>query len=203
MLRPRTSVIIATYNAGDYLSVAIKSVLQQTTGDLELIVVDDGSTDGSTDCVHTINDKRLRYVYQENAGQTKAKNRGIAEAVGEFVGFCDADDYWYPDKLEKQLPLFSVSSEVGVVFSLAQKIDESGSPTDSEWAMPYRGRVLEQLFMHNFVPFGTSIVRRACLEKVGLFDNDLRMGIDWDLWLRIATHYNFDFVDEPTYAYRV
>src|SRR4030095_853063 len=105
MRSPSVSVIIATYNSGPYLRAAIGSVLCQSVGDLELIVVDDGSTDGTRELVEQIHDDRMSYLWQANAGQTSAKNRGVREAKGKFIGFCDGDDYWYPNKLELQLPL--------------------------------------------------------------------------------------------------
>lgn len=203
MSKPLVSVVIATYNAGPYLQEAIDSVLCQTVSDLELLVIDDGSTDGTRALVEAISDRRLSYVWQANAGQTSAKNHGIRLARGTFIAFCDGDDFWYPNKLELQLPLFAASPAVGVVYSAVEQIDEHGRALDHSASPLHRGNVTEQLFMSNFVPFGTSVVRRECIERVGAFDEALRMGIDWDLWLRISAHYEFDYVAAPTYAYRI
>jgi glycosyltransferase involved in cell wall biosynthesis/peptidoglycan/xylan/chitin deacetylase (PgdA/CDA1 family) len=202
MSSPLFSVVIATYNAGPYLREAIRSVLDQTVEDLELIVVDDGSTDDTRALVASIQDPRLTYVWQENAGQTAAKNHGIRLAKGQFIGFCDGDDFWYLDKLASQLPLFE-NPTTGVAYSWIEVIDEHGKVSEPPRQPQVRGNVTEKLFMTNFVPFGTAVVRRACLEKVGSFDSSLRMGIDWDLWLRVSAHYEFDFVPRATYAYRV
>jgi glycosyltransferase involved in cell wall biosynthesis len=203
MTSPLVSVVIATYNSGHYLSQAIESVLQQTVNDLEVIVIDDGSTDGPRNLVASIDDPRLRYVWQANAGQTVAKNHGARLARGEFVAFCDGDDFWYENKLELQLPLFSKSPSVAVVYSPADTIDEHGHPLGDTLFTPHRGTVTHALFMRNFVPFGTAVVRRRCLEEVGGFDESLRMGIDWDLWLRISVRHQFDYVEQSTYAYRI
>lgn len=203
MSRPIVSVVIATYNSGTYLKDAIESVLKQSMPELELLVIDDGSTDGTRALVQSFSDKRLRYIWQSNAGQTSAKNHGIREATGEFIGFCDGDDYWYPDKLELQLPMFSKSPDVGVVYSATDIIDERGTFIEKSKLALHRGNVTDRLFMTNFVPFGTAIVRRKCIEEHGAFDEQLRMGIDWDLWLRISANYLFDFVPESTYAYRI
>lgn len=203
MTKPLVSVVIATYNAGNYLSEAIESVLGQTVGDLELLVVDDGSTDGTRDLVAQIHDARLTYLWQENAGQTAAKNHGVSKARGDFIGFCDGDDYWYANKLELQLPLFERSAAVGVVYSAADEIDEHGNPLGRALVAAHRGVVTPELFLRNFVPFGTAVMRRACVERLGAFDSALRMGIDWDLWLRVSAHYEFEFVAQATYAYRI
>jgi len=153
--------------------------------------------------VEQIHDDRLSYLWQANAGQTSAKNRGVREAKGKFVGFCDGDDYWYPHKLELQLPLFCKSQAVGVVYSAVDTIDANGNFLDQPPSDFYRGDVLERLFLSNFVPFGTAVVRRECIEQVGAFDGSLSMGIDWDLWLRISASYEFDYFPGPTYAYRI
>lgn len=203
MGRPKVSVVIATYNCGAYLTEAVASVLGQTVSDLELIVVDDGSTDDSRERVAAFRDERLRYAWQPNAGQTVAKNHGVRLAVGEFIGFCDGDDYWYPEKLAVQLPLFEGDPRVGVVYSGIDTIDGAGRRLDVPERPRFRGDVLDAMFLTNFVPFGTAVVRAACLARVGAFDETLRMGIDWDLWLRVSAHYRFDYVDAATYAYRV
>lgn len=200
---PFVSVVIATYNSGPYLREAIGSVLSQTVSDLELIVIDDGSTDGTKDLVTEFQDERVRYVWQKNAGQTSAKNHGVRLALGDFIGFCDGDDYWYPKKLELQLPLFQKDPLLGVAYSPADTIDQHGARLAEIIPAPYRGDVTQELFLSNFVPFGTALVRRQCMEAVGGFDPALSMGIDWDLWLRISARYHFDHTEESTYAYRI
>jgi len=203
MTKPLVSVVIATYNSGPYLREAVGSVLRQSVSDLELLVVDDGSTDGTRELVEQIHDARLTYIWQENAGQTAAKNHGVARARGDFIGFCDGDDYWYANKLELQLPLFERSPAVGVVYSAADEIDEHGQSLGRAMVAAHRGVVTSELFLRNFVPFGTAVIRRQCVERLGAFDSALRMGIDWDLWLRVSAHYEFDFVAQATYAYRI
>lgn len=203
MTSPLVSVIIATYNSGRYLQDAIDSILAQTVPDLELLVIDDGSTDDTRSRVAEISDPRLTYIWQRNAGQTAAKNAGVRRARGDFIGFCDGDDYWYGNKLELQLPKFADAPETGVVYSPADTIDEQGKPLGEVLAEGYSGSVTQELFLRNFVPFGTALVRRQCLEEVGGFDDSLAMGIDWDLWLRVSARYHFDFVPQSTYAYRI
>jgi glycosyltransferase involved in cell wall biosynthesis len=203
MSTPIVSAIIATYNAGHYLEEAIRSILAQTMPDLELLVIDDGSTDGTRALVAGFTDPRVRYVWQENAGQTSAKNHGLRLARGNFIGFCDGDDFWYPNKLDLQLACFQKNPRLGVVYSPADKIDEQGRPLGAAIAEEFRGKVTDALFLRNFVPFGTALVRRACVERTGGFDPALKMGIDWDLWLRVSVDFEFEYLTTSTYAYRI
>jgi glycosyltransferase involved in cell wall biosynthesis len=203
---PKVSVVIATYNMGQYLGAAIDSVLAQTVGDIEVHVVDDGSTDSTREVIGAYaGDPRLHYHRQANSGQTKAKNLGISKSTGEFVAFCDADDIWTPDKLAIQMPLFEQGEDIGVVYSRKQPIRPDGTalPMPPDVEEHPSGRVTEALFKNNFIPFGTAVVRRKCIDELGAFDERYRMGIDWELWLRISTRYRFQFADTVTYLYRI
>jgi len=206
MNQPLVSVVITCYNYGHFLQTAIESVLNQSFQDFEMIVVNDGSTDNTDDVMHKYSGlKNLKYINQKNSGQAVAKNVGIKNSSGKFIAFLDADDLWTKDKLEKQMPLFT-SPKVGVVYSGLNFIDEQGNKIDSQRTNPHlafrSGDVVQYLFFDNFVPFSSSIVSHECFTKVGLFDESLSMGIDWDLWLRIAVFYKFDYVDEPLLIYR-
>ena len=195
---PLVSVVIATYNMAAFLPFAIQSALAQTYRNIEVLVIDDGSTDNTADVVvpHLAN-PRVRFLSQKNSGQAVAKNRGIRESGGQYVAFLDADDLWAPDKLELQLPLFAASSSVGVVYSALSRIDDKGDRLPDIPISLHRGRVTGVMLISNFVGFGTSVVRRECFERLGLFDETLGMGIDYDLWLRISTEYEFDYVNRP------
>lgn len=201
---PLVSVVIATYNMGQYLEQAINSILQQRWNNLEVIVVDDGSTDNTPELMQKYaQELRVRYIRNPNQGQPKAKNCGIKQARGEYIAFCDADDLWEPFKLSVQMPLFE-NPAVGVVYSEVSNIDEhnnrySREPNETR----YIGKVTNPLLIENFVPFGTAIIRRACVEKNGMFDEEFRMGIDWDLWLRYSLDWEFAYTPERTYIYRV
>jgi len=203
---PETSVVITCYNYARYLDGCLRSVLDQTYQDYEIIVVDDGSTDGTPQIMEQFSDvPNLRYIRQENRGQASAKNKGIQEAQGRFVSFLDADDLWERDKLARQVRLFD-NPAVGVVYSRAHLIDQDGNPLTlhfgGQYLTPRSGRVSQWLLFDNFIWFSSSVVRKECFEKIGVFDETLSMGIDWDLWLKISTQYEFDFVDEPLLAYR-
>lgn len=203
--QPLVSIVIATYNYAKYLPIAIESALNQTYKNIEVIVVNDGSTDNTNEAIAPhLNDKRIRYIKQTNSGQTFAKNCGIKNSQGEYIAFLDADDYWMPDKLEKQLSLFSADSAVGVVFSLMKIVGPDNEKVETlKTLKPYKGWVTNHLIIDNFVPFSSSLVKRECLEKIGNFDETLRMSIDWDIWLKISINYKFDFVDEELIAYRI
>jgi glycosyltransferase involved in cell wall biosynthesis len=196
------SIVTASKNYARFLPFAVDSVLAQTFTDWELIVIDDGSTDNTSEVIAPyLVDPRIRCVKSDRLGQSRAKNLGIALSRGEFVAFLDADDIWDATKLEKQLPLFR--GEVGVVFSRRHLIDESGNrlPPRND-PPPPRGRVLNEIFVQNFVCFSSCVVRRELFDRVGRFDESLDLAIDYDLWLRAAPHVSFDYVDEPLVHYR-
>lgn len=202
--KPLVSAIIATYNMGQYLSGAIQSVLDQKNVALELIVVDDGSTDATRAIVERyLTDSRVRYIYQANGGQTKAKNAGLRAARGRYIGFCDADDMWHSDKLSLQLPLMEKDPRTAVVYGRICPIDAKGAALESDATLGYTGHITEQLFIENFIPFGSALIRRSALDEVNGFDEARRMGIDWDLWLRISVNHRFDFTPSVVYFYRV
>ena len=202
---PLVSVVIATYNCAEYLAQAIDSVLAQTYPNLEVQVVDDGSSDHTKAVLSRYRaDPRVHCHEQANAGQTSAKNRGIRESTGEFIAFCDADDIWLPHKLAVQIPVFAGRDRLAVVYSRVAAISPDGKRLTGPRIDHYvSGRITEALFKTNIVPFGTAVIRRACLQEMGSFDERYRMGIDWELWLRLSTHYEFHFVDEVTYLYRI
>lgn len=202
--QPLVSVVIATYNMGAFLPQAIDSVLGQTYRNLEVIVIDDGSSDNTRDSVQPyVGLENFRYVHQENRGQPRAKNAGVRLCRGELIAFCDADDIWMHDKLEHQVPCFRDNPNLAVVSSEIGEIDEHGAYLGLRTLERYSGRILEKMLIKNCISFGTSIVRKDVMHEVGMFDENLPMGIDWDLWLRIAVKYEFLHLNRVTYHYRV
>src|SRR5262245_1879162 len=202
-MTPTVSVVIASYNFGRYIAAALESVRLQTFGDFEAIVVDDGSTDESLAIVgQFLDDDRFRLVRQRHHGQARAKNRGLEEARGEFVAFLDADDYWLPHKLERQLEYFRDPS-VGVVFSRRTLIDADGHiRLVPDGPLP-TGIIADEMFRQNFICFSSAVLRSEVVDHVGRFDERLDLAIDYDFWLRAARHYQFACVDEPLTAYRI
>lgn len=198
------SVVIANYNMAQYLPLAVRSVLAQTYSNVEVHVVDDGSTDSTKKVMHEFDeDPRVNYHWQPNRGQASAKNKGVRESNGDYVAFLDADDMWMPRKLEKQLPLLEASERTGVVYSPFTYMDAMSNPLPTPPRQYYRGRISGQLLIDNFVGFNTTVVRRSCFDELGVFDESLPMGIDYDLWLRFSTRYEFDYVEESTMYYRI
>ena len=202
-MNPAVSVVTATHNYGRFLRGAVESVLAQTFGDFELIVIDDGSTDATPRIVRPyLNDSRVRYLRTAHRGQAAAKNAGVELASAPLIAFLDGDDIWLPTKLERQVALFQADPDLGVVYARRWLIDEQGRHLEYEQPSLYRGLVLEALFRTNFVCFSSAVVRRSVLEESGAFDEGLALAIDYDLWLRVALRHRFDFVDEPLVEYR-
>jgi glycosyltransferase involved in cell wall biosynthesis len=199
---PAVSIVIATRNYGRYLAGAIRSVLDQSFTDLEVIVVDDGSTDDTPAVVRPfLADSRVQYLRTDGLGQPRAKNLGIQQARGPLVAFLDGDDEWLPTKLERQLPRFS-DPAVGVVYSRRTLMDAAGRELSAPPATLAHGHICDTLLVQNPVCFSSAVVRRSVFEAVGLFDPTLPLAIDYDLWLRVAPHFAFDYVDEPLVRYR-
>jgi glycosyltransferase involved in cell wall biosynthesis len=201
--QPLVSIVMAAYNSAPYMPEAINSVISQSYPYWELHIINDGSKDNTAEVVRPfLADPRIIYHEQENTGQARAKNRGLRAARGEFIAFLDADDKWSPDKLEKQLPVFKAHPEAGLVHTNVMLITESGEPLGSPQRSYPQGWISGDLLIDNRVNGMASIVRRECLEQVGIFDESLSMGIDYDLWLRISARYQILFLDEVTYFYR-
>lgn len=203
--QPLVSVITATYEMGDYVGEAVRSVLAQDHDNVECIVVDDGSTDHTQDVLADLakEDPRVTVLHQENSGQTVAKNRGWRAARGEYIGWCDADNRWRPGKLSRQLDTFREHPDVGVVYGDIQLIDGQGQEMENPPIRRYSGRITGKLLIDNFVTFNTTLVPRRIMEAMNGFDENLRMAIDYDLWLRISTQYEFLHLAEPLVDYRI
>lgn len=201
---PLVSVVIPNYNYGRYLKNAIESVLEQTYPHVEVIVVDDGSTDDSERVVQDYSE-RVRWLKQANQGVSAARNRGIRESQGALVAFLDADDAWRADKLAQQVPRFTRPG-VGMVYSGVRFVDEPGRPLRTR-VVGESGRVLRGMALMRGpgVPASGSsaVLRRECLDRIGGFDVTLSTAADWDMWRRVACHYEIEMVREPLIDYRL
>lgn len=189
----KVSVIIPTYNRARYVIEALESVLNQTYQNLEVIIVDDGSTDKTREVLGPyLVDDRITYIYKENGGPASARNFGLTNSTGEYIAFLDSDDLWLPEKIFYQVECFKTHGDVGIVFTDALAFGEKLGPVDAaraEFRFRYHDPSFKLLLWGNFMPTPTVMLRRACIEKVGLFDEspDLRIGgEDYVLWLRIA-----------------
>jgi glycosyltransferase involved in cell wall biosynthesis len=186
MTSPKVSIITSTYNRSYLIGDAICSVLAQTVTDFEMVVVDDGSTDNTRDVVMGFGDRRIHYVCQPNAGLAAGRNTAIRHARGEYIAFLDDDDLYLPHNLEAQLAVFESNPEIGWTTGGYLVVNVAGEILERHAWSKYR-----QLDLHTWLfdcPTCPSavVMRRAWLERVGGFDEQLPQTEDWDLWLRLA-----------------
>lgn len=183
----RVSAITPTHDRARYLPACIESVLAQDFPGLEHVIVDDGSTDGTEEAVRPYLD-RVRYVRQENAGPSAARNRALSLARGEYVAFIDSDDAWRPGRLARQIPMLDANPRAGLLYAAIDYVDADGNPSPvrrSRRGTP-SGRILPVLVRHNVMETSTVVARRALVEEAGGFDPRFRWNEDLDLWLRIC-----------------
>lgn len=203
---PLVSAIIPTYNRAELVSQAVHSVLNQTYKRIEIIVVDDGSTDNTSEVLKKY-EGRIKYIYQERGERSKARNKGFRCSGGNYIAFLDSDDLWLPTKIEKQVQVLDNKRDVDVVYTGVQFIDRKGNPYSGEiyWDAPKRQVLYEDLMTNNIVTGTTSSVmmRRTCLEKVGLFDEMMNTCEDLDLYRRLAQYYNFHKIELPLVKFRI
>lgn len=196
-LNDKVSVIIPTYNRSELLKKAIESLENQSHQNFEIIIIDDCSTDDTAEVVRGMDDERIIYLrHDTNKGGSEARNTGIKQATGSFIGFLDSDDQWLPDKLERQLKQFEGQPDVGVVYTGVQVVDEHNQPT-RKIVPAYKGEILPKLFESNCIDTTSSVlVKREVLDQVQGFDASLPSCQDWDLYIRLAQVTKFDFVKE-------
>lgn len=196
MTNPLVSCVIPTYNYGRYISRAIDSVLGQTYANIEVIVVDDGSTDCTANILRSFKEKfgsRIYYIYQENAGVNAARNRGISCSNGDYIAFLDADDEWISDKIEKQLNAIQADVKVGMVGCGYKWINDEGIILAHEVGPvpPSQDMLIQHLLLRSFNFGGSSsvLIRKQCFLTIGFFDEILHGSEDRDMWLRIVKQY--------------
>ncbi len=207
MKNPKVSVIIPTYNRAHLIDKTIKSVLNQTYQDYEIIVVDNASTDNTKEAVKGFNNFKIRYIYCcDNRGSSVARNIGIRASHGEYIALLDSDDEWLPEKLDRQVEVLqNESPEVGVVYSDVLCIDENSKNMNRKLRNPKKeGYIYEDLLGGNCVGTpSTLLIKKECFHRVGLFDDLLKAHEDWDMWIRIVKYYRFFFVEVPLVKYRL
>lgn len=201
---PKVSVIMPAFNCEKHIAQTIESVLSQTYRDFELIVVDDGSTDNTKEVVKDyLRDKRIKYIYQNNRGISAARNKGFAKSYGEYIAFLDSDDLWYSNKLEEQVRLLDMNQDIGLTNCSVNYVDENSNVIGKEECKVIDD-VTDLLFKGNLVTGSASAVmlRRICLEKVGLFDIDLFISADVDMWIRNLLHFKMSHMNRILAALR-
>lgn len=208
--RPLVSVVIPAYNSALYITRTVESALTQTYTPLEVVIVDDGSSDNTVEVIANAfgHDHRVRCIRQANAGPSAARNRAIYEARGEFVHFLDADDFLLPTKIEKSYALFCQQPEIAVVYGHGIPVMADGvtiipqeqPPLPSGWV--FCDWLIGRMSGGTYGVTPTFMVRRDALLTVGGFNETQRAAEDWDLWLRLASRYPFAALDEPLVYYR-
>jgi glycosyltransferase involved in cell wall biosynthesis len=199
------SVIVPSYNSAAFVCDAVQSALAQTYPHVEVIVVDDGSTDNTREVLAPYAE-RITYVFQKNKGLPGARNTGIERARGAMLAFLDADDQWTDTKLAEQVPVLLSDPEIGLVHTDLQFFDAA---TGRRYYEPRRrerltGRCYAQLLMGNQVTPSTVLARTEAVIAVGCFDETLTSGCeDWDLWLRLARHHSFGYLPAQSTIYRL
>jgi GT2 family glycosyltransferase len=195
---PTVSVVLPTFNRARLLRQAVGSVLRQSYGDFELIVVDDGSSDDTGAVVAAMGDARLRCLVQPHRGISSAMNAGVRAARGRYVARLDSDDLWAADLLSTLVPVLERDPGAAAAYGKGQAFDAAGRALPHLQGGPGRfpGETLRSLVFDDCTCNIALLARRACLEEVGLYDEELAANEDWDIWLRVARRgHRFVFVD--------
>jgi len=191
----RFTVVIPAFNAARTIGSSIRSVLQQTEQDFEIVIVDDGSTDDTSECARSFaTDPRVRAIAQRNKGPSAARNTGLAAARGSYVSMLDADDLWLPEYLEVMGGALDANPDAAFAYTDAWVLDDQTGRIRRKPAMFYQrpprtvpdARAFFLLLLDRNFVYTSVTVRRSVLDEVGGYDEDLSTGEDWDLWLRIA-----------------
>jgi glycosyltransferase involved in cell wall biosynthesis len=196
---PTVSIIMPAYNPGRFLRPAIESAIAQSFTDWELVIVDDGSRQAFRADVPA--HPAIRYLRQENGGPAVARNTGINNSTGEFIAFLDADDLWLPDKLARQIDLMRSRPEIGLCHTKFDCIDAQGTVTAAGSGRQFSSYA--ELLKGCALLTSTTLLRRSCLAKSGLFDPVFRGPEDYDFFLSVAKHFPTQFIDELLVHYRV
>ncbi|MBN2018002.1 MAG: glycosyltransferase [Candidatus Cloacimonetes bacterium] len=204
----RVSVVIPTYNCADYITEAVDSVLNQTYKEIEVVVIDDGSTDQTKHILSVYNDK-IMYLYQENHGVAVARNKGIEVSNGDYISFLDSDNKWLPDLLADSVAILENKPDIGLVHSGKIRINENGDVIEDhsqkKGIKHLSGYIYKNLLLRkaNF-NLSSVVVRMKCIEEVGMFDVNLsKIGCeDRDFFIRIAKKYKIQYINKPLYLGR-
>jgi glycosyltransferase involved in cell wall biosynthesis len=201
---PRVSVVVPTYNQARFIAATVESALAQTYPDVEIIVVDDGSTDDTQAVLSAYRDS-VHCIHQQNRGLAGARNTGFLASRGDYLLFLDSDDLIHPDKLAAHVSVLEAEPGFGLVYSAWRQISPDGTQVLGEVRPNRQGQLLKELLLRRFFFFASAaVLRRECIEQVGLFDESLRWSEDADMWLRLArAGYAFGYIDRPLLHYRI
>jgi len=199
----QVSVVIPAFNSEEYITDTIQSVLNQSVDVLEIIVVDDGSSDFTLEKVRQFG-PNVKLIEQPNSGPAAARNRGVGEASGTYVAFLDSDDIWLPNKLELQIQSLKKDSRCGWIYTDVCFLGGiNDGKKDSYFTKKYEGDILPKIVQGNFIGTSSVVMTKALFNEAGGFDTSLRYVEDWEFWARVASISPVCFVDEPLVLYRV
>ena len=210
MSNPLVSAIIPAYNSEKYITETLDSVFAQTYRPVEIIIIDDGSTDRTAEIVKNYratedNETKLIYIYQQNSGPSKARNTGIQSATGKYIAFLDADDLWTDDKLLKQMQLFKKAPDIDVVFTdvkITRVRDKFIVFQRNELNRTFFGHeskvveLFEKLLRFNFIHTSSVVAKRACFRNNIFFNEGRRYVEDWELWLKMSLYFDFGYIND-------
>lgn len=202
--RPLVSIIMPIYNGEDFINYAIESALNQTYELFELIIVNDGSTDNSSDVINNyLIDKRIKYFHQNNRGVAAARNTALRQAKGQFIAFLDQDDIWLSDKLNLQVCYLMENPHIHLVYSRQEFIDATGKRIHYNWPTGANGYCFSQIFQRNHITILTVLLRKSTIEEIGYFNEYLSGTDDYEMWLRITLKHPIHFMNETLALYRI
>ncbi len=216
MQKPLVTVILSAYNHEEYVEECLKSIVEQTYSNLQILVYNDGSKDNTGKVIEDFiknQDKKIEYISKDNEGLCKTLNKGLDRAEGQYIAIIASDDIWLPNKIEEQVNFLENNQNIGLVFSDAYFI-RGNARTEEKYTQYKKGlsrhfehsvqkrNLYEALLVENFVIAITVMVRKECFERVGQFDGSLKFE-DYDMWLRISKNYPFGFLDKPLAYYRM
>ncbi|CAH7273964.1 Glycosyl transferase [Vibrio chagasii] len=208
----KVSVVIPTYNCLDYVPKAIGSVLKQTHQDIELIIIDDNSNDGTSTYLASIQDHRIVKLSTLGVGAPQARNLGIEKATGEFIAFLDADDFWFPEKIERQLEFHQRYPEMAMSFTNYEHLTEDYEvivDCFSYWSQ-FQNREeqfinidnpLEFIIENNVIGTSTVMVKADVFSQTDSFNADIKYGEDWELWLRMSENHQIGVLNSVEVGY--
>lgn len=196
---PTVSVIIPAYNAEDLLPEAVESVRAQTYEDYEVIVVDDGSSDGTADAAERFaaDFPKMRVIRAEHKGLAAARNRALTEMKGQWIAMLDADDLWKPEKLQRCMDYLSEHPDLSIVYTPMAPVTMSGEVIQGHSKPCLAGRLTAELFESIFVHDPASVIHKRVIETCGGFDESLPVCVGHEFWLRVSTEFAFGLIDEP------
>ena len=200
------------YNAEKYLEIAIKSVINQSYTNIELIIINDCSSDNSKAIInrYKISDNRIITIdHTINIGVSAARNHGIERSQGKYIAFCDADDFWKPNKLKEQFRCFAPFPEYDLTFTNSSIVNENSESNGMSFNQKYRfdidknGDYFKQLLLTNFINTSTVIIKSSCIRNALLFDPTISIGEDWLFWIQISQKHKILYINQSLSYYRI